>query len=180
MAEQEKKPEQKEQPEQQPQEKQGVKKEYVFAAVAVVLIAAAAFLLLQPRGEPELPLKDFKTLVNSTPKLSVVQDLRGLPADDSDARMALQNCAIQLSYALSYLGKNVTNYAIEGSECYGGSTSSARTSQECLSEASREGRLLFTLGYNSTQNKTLLTAKGAYYFGGTGFLSDCTITGLVQ
>ena len=158
----------------------GIRLEYALAAALVLLIAAAAFYYLQPKGAAEISLSDFKAVVNATGKMAVVQDLRALPSGDADARMKLQNCAVQISFALSYLGKNVTNYAIEGDQCYGGSSTSARSTQECLGEAAREGRLMFTLGYNSTQNKTSLAAGGASYTGDAGFLSDCTLAGLVR
>jgi hypothetical protein len=160
-----------------------MKQTYAIAAIAAaVLIAlAAAYLFLQWSAQPsEIPPAEFRKLLNATNKVAIVQDLRTLPPDDTVARSNLQNCAIQLSMAISSTGKNVSNYAFEGSSCYGGASSSSRPVADCLKEIGREKRLLFSLSFNSAQNKTRLTAQGADYFGDAAFLSECSITGIVR
>lgn len=158
----------------------GLKNEYILAAALVLILAVAAFYFIQLRGDGEVQISEFKKIVNATTKAAVIQDLRGIPHGDSNASAGLMNCGIQLSYALSLLGKNVTNYAFEGNNCYGGISNSPRTPEECNREIERDGRLKFTLAFNATQNKTLLTSSGARYSGDTSFLSDCTVTSLVR
>jgi len=146
--------------------------------VALLFVIGADFLL--QTSSREISPSDFKVQLNSTSKVAIIQDLRTLPPDDTAARLNLQNCAVQLSMVLASTGKNVSNYAFEGSDCYGGASSPPRAVDECLKEVGREQRLLFTLSFNATQNKTRLTTQGAEYFGDAQFLSECSITGLVR
>lgn len=149
--------------------------------LALAIIAALAVYYLSQGSERELAPADFRTLLNATQQLAVVQDLRAIPAGDSTgAKRKAQDCGIQLSYTLSILGKNVTNYAFEGESCYGGSTSAARPPSECVKEMKSEGRLPFYVEYNSTANKTRLLASGAHYYGDAVFLGDCAITGIAR
>ena len=153
---------------------------YLLAVVVAIIAAAAIFLYLQPKAEPEVSLNDFKGLLNSTQNVAIFQDLRTLPAGDADARLKMQNCGIQLSFILSSLGKSVSNYAVEGESCYGGQSATARSVPDCMAEVRSESRLPFAILFNSTGNKTLLTAHGAYYYGDSAFLTDCAITGLIR
>jgi len=156
---------------------------YAFAALVIIIIAGAAyFYLLQPPAEKEIPLAEFRGSLNLTQRAAVVQDLRGMPPGDAQARSALQNCGVQLSYGLSTLGKNVTNYALEGESCtaVAGSEIRTKTVAECLSDISSEGRLMFAISYNSTANKTSLFSGRALFSGDAGFLSDCAITTIIR
>ncbi|VVC72007.1 Uncharacterised protein [uncultured archaeon] len=147
----------------------------MIALAAIVLVAAVYF--LQQGGEKEVSRDEFKELLNATPKAAVIQDLR---AGDAAARLEIQNCGVQLSFTLSSLGKNVTNYAFDGSECFGGAAPGARPIADCLSEIRSESRLSFSIALNTTANRTAFSRSGASYYGDGQFLSDCAITGLVR
>ncbi|MDD5317226.1 MAG: hypothetical protein PHF51_00675 [Candidatus ainarchaeum sp.] len=149
----------------------------LIAAVLVLAVAAALF-LAQQAGEKEIGRDQFKAVLNATGKAAVVQDLRGM--GEGDARFNEQNCGIQLSFTLSTLGKNVTNYAFEGDQCFGGAASYARPIADCVSEMGAESRLPFFVGFNATSNGTRFTAGAAYFYGDAQFLGDCAITGLVR
>ena len=152
---------------------------YALAAfVVLILIGAAYFYLQQSQGEKEIPLSEFRAKLNITTRAAVVQDLRAVPADAVQARSALQNCGVQLSYSLSNLGKNVTNYALEGDTCtyVSGSEIQTKTVQECLSSIRSENRLLFSISYNTTANKTVLFPSSAQFYGDENFLSSCAIS----
>lgn len=153
---------------------------YLLAALVIILLAAGAYLYLQQSGERELSLSEFRARFNLTQRAAVVQDLRALPAEDYASRSALQNCGIQLSYALSLLGKNVTNYALlEDGSCFGGSAASL-DADACLSEIRNSGRLMFTISYNSTSNRTRLFRDRVEFSGDGGFLSACAITTVIK
>ncbi len=150
---------------------------YALAALVIIIIAGAAYLYFQQSGEKELSISDFRARLGVMQRTAVVQDLRGIPAGDSNASGALMNCAIQLSYALSLLGKNVTNYAYEGETCMGGSSASAsRTPNNCDDEIKGENRMMFVISYNSASNRTRLFQGRAVFSGDRNFLSDCSIS----
>jgi hypothetical protein len=152
----------------------------LLIAAAAIVIAAAALLYFTQGGEKELSRDEFKALLGSKAGVAVVQDLGAIPPGNASARLNAQNCGIQLSFTLSSLGKNVSNYAFDGGQCFGGASSSARAISDCLAEIRSESRLPFYIEFNSTLNRTRFAASGAHYSGDSTFLGDCSITGLVR
>lgn len=156
------------------------KTEYAIAAVALVAILALAYVFFWQQGERTLTLKEFREMLNVTQKVAVIQDLRAVPEGDYASRKAIQDCGIELSFSLSYTGKNTTNYAYEGESCFDGFSSMTRTVAECEREMKEENRLPFTVGYNATQNRTLLYVDRVVYSGSRAFLTDCAIARIVR
>jgi hypothetical protein len=151
----------------------GLDVKLVLGLFVVLLIAAAAYFYLQ-QGEKELSLTEFKALLNSTPNVAVVQDLRAMPPGDYAARQNLQNCGIQTAFILSYLGKNVTNYVYEGESCYGMPTNA--TPAQCGAQFKEDGRYVITVSYAPGDGKTKFYASHAAYSGDAAFLQDCAIS----
>jgi hypothetical protein len=156
----------------------GLDAKLALGILVVILVAAAAYVYTQ-QGEKELSLSEFRSLLNSTQNITVVQDLRSVPEGDSTARQNLQNCGVQTVFIFSYLGKNVTSYAYEGSTCVGGSNSGNHTPAECDSEIGAEGRYAIVISYG-TEDKTKFYASHAAYAGDSAFLADCAISKIVR
>jgi len=151
-----------------------------YGVVVLAVLAVAAFLLVSSQpADISLSLPEFRALLGATNDTAVVQDLRGIPANDS-ARGGIMNCAIQASGVLSLTGKNVTNYAFDASGCYGGSVNGTRPINDCLAEINGQGRLAVTLRYNPSASRTSFTNEGAVFEGDSAFLGNCSIVGYVS
>ena len=153
---------------------------WVLALVGVLIVVVLAFAYSNYYGEKEISSVAFKETLNGKGYTAIVQDLREIPANDSIAKLNLQNCAVQLSNALATKGKNVSNYAFEGEICYGGLASgTARPISECLTEINHDGRLQFVLSYNETSKTTFYNDK-ATYTGDAEFMNECVIVSYVS
>lgn len=150
---------------------------FTLAALVIILIAAAAYFYLQ-QGEKEISLSDFRTLMASTQNVVVVQDLRTVPEGDDASRQNLQNCGVQATFILAYLGKNVTTYAYEGNSCWGGPANS--TPAQCDALLKADGRYPIIISFSNGEGKTKFYTSHAAYSGNAAFLVDCAISKLMH
>ncbi|MCX8200107.1 MAG: hypothetical protein N3G76_01425 [Candidatus Micrarchaeota archaeon] len=100
---------------------------YALGMIAVVLIAVGAYLYVQwdeqnrYGGELTLSSKLLSTYegnfkIANGQRIAIVMDVRGLGQDN---KVSVYQCGVGFASSLARLGKNVTNFAIEDSGCYG-------------------------------------------------------------
>jgi hypothetical protein len=149
-------------------------KKYLLVGL-LVLIAAAAIYFYYSSEQP-VSLSEFKSQLNSSNKISIVEDTRSAPSMAS-----VINCGTALVLSLETNGRNTNYFTYGDDQCFYGSLTLNRTMNASIKECESmlTNSLVFYIRYNAAKNSTSLYKSKAVIEGDENFLLDCAISRLI-
>ncbi len=143
-------------------------------AALILLLLLGGALLLVPLAQKEptaIPLSEFISRLIGAEHVAIVMDIRG--ADEGTSQKILQ-CGVSLAGSPLFAGKDLANYACDGSGCVAGQgNSSQRTIPFPSLEGELAGRTSFFIRPGTPQSAYYSNPDRAIISLDSSFLGEC-------